>query len=116
MDYGQTAFCDVKVFNPVARCHLHHRLSDVLEKNENEKKREYNQRILQVKHESFTPLLFSYFGGMNRECSRFFSHTAERLVNRRKEPKSKISARIKARLNFALIRSMLQCLRGTKTP
>ena len=116
MDYGQTAFCDVKVFNPVARCHLHHRLSAVHKKNENEKKREYNQRILQVKHGSFTPLLFSCFGGMNRECSRFFSHTAERLVNRRKEPKSKISAWIKARLNFALIRSMLLCLHRTKTP
>ena len=52
---------------------------------------------------------------MSRECSCFFSHTAERLANRRKEPKSKISAWIKARLNFALIRSMLLCLRGRKT-
>ena len=38
------------------------------------------------------------------------------LANRRKEPKSKISAWIKARLNFALIRSMLLCLHGTWTP
>ena len=69
-----------------------------------------------MEHGSFTPLVFSYFGGMNRECSRFFLHTAERLATRRKEPKSKISAWIKARLNFALIRSMLLCLRGTRTP
>ena len=69
-----------------------------------------------MKHGSFTPLVFSCFGGMSRECSRFFSHAAERLANRRKEPKSKISAWIKARLNFALIRSMLLCLRGTRTP
>ena len=34
-------------------------------------------------------------------------YTAERLGNRRKEPKSKISGWIKARLNFALIRIML---------
>ena len=51
-----------------------------------------------------------------RECSRFFSHTAERFANRRKEPESKISAWIKARLNFALIRSILLYLRGTRTP
>ena len=113
---GQTAFCDVRVFNPLARCHLHHSLPAVHKKNENEKKREYNQRILQVEHGSFTPLVFSCFGGMSRECRCFFSHTAERLANRRKEPKSKISAWIKARLNFALIRSMLLCLRGTRTP
>ena len=29
---GQTAFCDVKVFNQVARCHLHHRLPAVHKK------------------------------------------------------------------------------------
>ena len=52
---------------------------------------------------------------MTRECSRFFSHIAEHLPNRRKEPKSKISAWIKARLNFSLIRSALLCLRGTST-
>ena len=92
MDYGQTAFCDVKVFNPVARCHLHHRLLAVHKKDENEKKREHNQRILQVEHGSFTSLVFSCFGGIGRECGRFFSHTAERLVNTGKEPKSKISA------------------------
>ena len=113
---GQTAFCDVRVFNPLARWHLHHSLPAVHKKNENEKKREYNQRILQVEHGSFTPLVFSCFGGMSRECRCFFSHTAERLANRRKEPKSKISAWIKARLNFALIWSMLLCLRGTRTP
>ena len=113
---GQTAFCDVRVSNPLVICHLHHSLPAVHKKNENENKREYNQRIIQVEHGSFTPLMFSCFGGMSRGCSRFFSHTAESLTNRRKEPKSKISAWIKARLNFALIRSMLLCLRGTRTP
>ena len=53
---------------------------------------------------------------MSRECSRFFWHTAERLPSRRKEPKSKISAWTKARLNFTLIPSMLLRLRGTRTP
>ena len=113
---GQMAFCDVRVFNPLARCHLHHSIPAVHKKNENEKKWEYNQQILQVEHRLFTPLVFSCFGELSRECSCFFSHTAERLANRRKEPKSKISAWIKARLNFALIRSMLLCLHRTKTP
>ena len=113
---GQTAFCDVRVFNPLARCHLHHSLSAVHKKNENEKERKYNQRILQVEHGSFTPIVFQCFGGMSWECSRFFLHTAERLANRGKQPKSKISAWIKARLNFALIRSMLLCLRETRIP
>ena len=85
---GQTTFCDMRVFNRLAICHLHHSLPAVHKKYENEKKRENNQRILQVEHGSFTPLMFSCFGGMSRGCSRFFSYTAERLNNRRKEPKS----------------------------
>ena len=108
-------FCDVRVFNPLVRCQ-HHSLPAVDKKTENEKKQEYNQRILQVEHRSFTPLAFSCFGGMSTECSCFFLHTAGRLANKRKEPKSKISAWIKATLNFALIWSMLLCLHETKTP
>ena len=53
--------------------------------------------MLQVDHGLFTPLVLSCFGGMSTECSRFLSHTTERLANRRKEPKSKISAWMKAR-------------------
>ena len=106
----QTVFCDIRVFNPLARC----------EKNEGEKKWEYIilsiiEQLLPVEHRSFTPLPFSCFGGVSRECSRFFSHTAERFPNRRKEPKNKIRTWKKARLNFALTRSMLLCLRGTRT-
>ena len=88
---GQMAFCDIRIFNPLARCHLHYSVPAVHKKNENEKK-QYNQWILQVECRSFILLIFSCFGGMSRECIRFFSHTAEHLANRRKEPKSKISA------------------------
>ena len=80
----QTAFCDVRVFDLLARCHLHDSLPAVHKKNENEMKQEYNQRTLQVKHGSFTPLVFSCFGGMSMECSRFFWHTNERLASRTK--------------------------------
>ena len=59
---GQTAFWEVKFFNPLSRCYLHHSLPAAHEKNENKKKREYNQRILQVEHRSSTPLVFSCFG------------------------------------------------------
>ena len=57
---GQKAFCDTKNFNPLARCHLHHSLPAVYKKNENEKKQEYNQQTLQVRHGSFTPLVFMF--------------------------------------------------------
>ena len=42
---GQRAFCDIRVFNPLARCHLHHSVPAVHKNHENKKKREYNQRM-----------------------------------------------------------------------
>ena len=110
---GLTAFCDVRVFNPLARCHLHHSLPAGHKSNENEKKRDYYQQIIRVEHESFIALVFMFWRNEQGMLSFLF---AEERKNRRKEPKSKISAWIKARLIFALIRSMLLCWPGTRTP
>ena len=66
-----------------------------------------------ILHTTCVFMLRKYDQGMQ---SSLFAYAAELLATRRKEPKSKISAWIKARLNFALIWSMLLCLRGTRTP
>ena len=89
---GQPTFCDVRVSKPLVLCHLRLSYPAIHKKNENEKKQEYNLWIFQVEHGSTTSLVFLCWNEMNRECRRFFSHTAERLVNRRKRLKSKISA------------------------
>ena len=57
---GQTAFCDVSVFNPVARFHLNHRLPTVQKEVENRNKREYDHQILQVEHGPFTNVAVSF--------------------------------------------------------
>ena len=56
------------VFNPLA---AHHRL------NENQKKREYGERVVNVEHGSFTPLVFSCLGGMSVECLNFYNRIAD---------------------------------------
>ena len=40
--------------------------------NEVEKKRKYNERVMQIEHGTFTPLVFSATGGMGREASKVF--------------------------------------------
>ena len=37
------------------------------------KKRQYNQRVIQVEHGSFTPLVFSAYGGTGQETHHFLS-------------------------------------------
>ena len=112
---GQMAYADVRVFNPLAKCHRNQTLQAVHRKNENEKKRTYNDRIINVDHGSFKPLVFSCYGGMSRECSSFYSHAAELISEKRKLPKSIVSCWLKTRLNFSLIRSCILCIRGTRS-
>ena len=112
---GQTAYGDVRVFNPLAKCYLNQSLQAGYKRNENEKKRSYNERIINIDHGSFTPLIFSCFGGMGRECSRYYSQIADLLAEKRNLPKSIISGWLRSRLNFSMLRSCLLCIRGTRS-
>ena len=112
---GQQAFFDVRVFNPFAKHYVNKSQAKSFELNENEKKRAYNTRIQEVEQGSFTPLVFSTSGGMSRECCKFYSRLAEMMSEKRNEQLSTVSAWIKTKINFSLIRSTLMCLRGTRT-
>ena len=76
-------FFDVRVFNPTAKRYTKKELSKSYEINEKEKKRRYNNRILEVEHGRFTPLVFSATGGMGREAKKFYSRLAEIIVEKR---------------------------------
>ena len=69
---GQKAFFDVRVFNPIAGRYRNQNASKACESNEKEKKRNYNSRILEVEHGSFTPIVFTAMGGMGRETKCFY--------------------------------------------
>ena len=56
---GQVAFFDVRVFNTTAKRYVNQELRKSFEVNIKEKKKQYNERILQVEHGIFTPLVMS---------------------------------------------------------
>ena len=62
----ERAFFDVRVFNPYAPSNKHSSFQACYKKHENIKKRAYDQRIRDVEHGTFTPLIFSCTGGMGR--------------------------------------------------
>ena len=100
---------------PLAKIPRHLTRQAAHRRNENEKKRNYNERIIIVDYGSFTLLVFSCYRGMSRECSRFYSHAAELIADKSKITKSVVSGWMKTRLNFSLIRSCLLCIRGTRS-
>ena len=66
--------------NPDARGYAKQKLSNTYQLNEKEKKCLLNERIMQVEHGTFTPLVMSETGGMGRESSKFYTRLSE-LIN-----------------------------------
>ena len=111
---GQRAYFDVRVFNPLARTYRDLSLSKVYERSEKEKKRSYNERILQIQHGSFTPLIFSTLGGMGRECSTFYSKLAEMVAEKKGTNKNETTTWLRTGLSFAILRATNICIRGSR--
>ena len=112
---GQRAYFDIRIFDPMAPSHRNQSLQYVHEKNENEKMRNYGDRIRKVEHGSFTPLVFTTSGGMSHQTKIFFNRVAELMAEKKREPKGFFTAWFRTRLSFSLVRSALLCLRGTRS-
>ena len=97
---GQNAFFDVRMTNTNANSQKHMTTDKVLLKHEQEKKRQYNRRIMNVEHGTFTPLVFSVCGAMGTECSAFHKHIAQKISERTGERYEKIIGFIRCKLSF----------------
>ena len=113
---GQNSFFDVRVTNADAASQRNSTVKSVLKKHEQEKKREYNQRVMQVEQGTFTPLVFTVAGSMGPECSIFHKNLAEKLSNKTGEQYTHIMNYIRCKISFLTIRSALLCLRGSRGP
>ena len=111
---NQRAFFDVRVFDPSAQRYRGQTLAQAYLTNEKEKKRSYNERVLQVENGTFTPLVFSVHGGMGQECMAFFKRLSSLISEKRNENLASVSSWIRTRISFALLRSALMCLRGSR--
>ena len=62
---GQNAFFDIWVFDPNALRYFIQSVPKSYSSNEKEKKRHYNDRVLEVENGSFTPIVFPIHGGIS---------------------------------------------------
>ena len=86
----------------------------MLLRHEKEKKREYNRQITNIEHDTFTPLVFSVSGVLNKERSMFHKHLAKKC-KKNHESYEKIITIIRCKLYFIILRSALLCIRGSQS-
>lgn len=79
----EKAFLDVRVFNPSAQSNRHGPLASVYRRHEQEKRRQYEQRVQEVEHSTFTPLVMSSTGGMGRAATTFYKRLASMISDKR---------------------------------
>ena len=110
----QKAFFDVRVFYPHSPSYRGLTLDQLFKRHEDEKKREYLERVLEVEHGTFTPLVFSSTGGASKESARVLKMLAEKLSDKTGTDYSKTIQFLRVNISFILLRSALTCLRGTR--
>ena len=100
--------------NPLAKSNSHS-ISSSYRKHENIKRRAYGQRIREIEHGCFTPLVLSLTGGMGPAASVCYKRLASMLAQKRDQEYSSTMAWLRCSLNFALLRSSIQCIRGARS-
>ena len=75
-DRQQSAFFDIRVFNPLAPSNCRRTLASFYRRHEREKRRSYDQRVREIEHGTFTPLVFSAAGGMGNAATIMFRRLA----------------------------------------
>jgi hypothetical protein len=66
---SERTYFDVRVFNPYAPSNRHQTQSAAFRKHEKMKRRAYEQRVRDVEHSSFVPLILSLNGGLGNGTS-----------------------------------------------
>ena len=67
----ERTFLDVRIVHPNAPSYADKSMDKIFEKHEKEKKRDYNERVIQVEKGLFTPIVMSTFGGMGVKAKKF---------------------------------------------
>ena len=111
----ERTFFDVRVFNPFAKSNMDTPLATTYRRHENDKRREYEQRVIQVEHSSFVPLVFSATWYVKIHFQLLPSPGSETVHEAGQTLVCDTRSSIRCRLSFALLRAAIMCIRGVRS-
>ena len=111
----ERTYFDVRVFNHHAPSNRQADPSVSYRRHEKEKKRAYEQRIINVEHSSFTPLVMSASGGLGQAAASTYKRLASLLATKWNQPYSSTLSWLRCKLSFSLLRSSIQSIRGSRS-
>ncbi len=108
------ALFDVRVVDTDAPSYSNRTPKDVLQTAEREKKAKYS-KACEERHALFTPFCCSVDGMLGGEADSFLNVIGERLSSKWDQGYGEVMGCIRARLSFAILRSTMLCLRGSRS-
>ena len=115
--FGSTferTFFDVRVLHPNAPSYKDTSPAALYNNHEKEKMSKYASRILAVDKGSFTPLIYTTFGGWGPQATAYHKKLTSLLAKKRNEEYSHVMNYIRTRIRFSLLRSVLVAVRGER--
>ena len=102
-------------FTPMLLATIQGRLLTVCKRHEDEKMRTYGQRIPDIEHGVFTPLVFSTTSGLGRKTQTFYKHLADKLASKHSVDYCTLMGWLRCKISFAILRSAVLCIRGSRS-
>ena len=66
------------------------------------------------KKRSFTPLIFTTYGGMGPECAKYHKKVAQLISKKRNESYADVMNVIRTKIRFSILKSTLEVVRGVR--
>ena len=104
---GQIVVFEIRVFYSNTTRYANQNLQQCYASNENEKKRKYNNRVINVGQGCFTSLVFSVNGSMGCKCKKFYSVLAGMITIKRRQEYCIAISWLRRKISFSLMSSIL---------
>ena len=111
----QTTFFDVRVINSHAPSNCSSSSDVCYRRHKRDKRRSYEQRILEVEHETPTPLVLSSSGGWGLSATVAFKRLASLISEKYGQSYSSTISWFRCRISHSLIDSAVACLRAPRS-
>ena len=105
----------MRITNPDTASQRGKSIDAILKSHEQEKKRQYNARVMEVEHSTFTPIVLTTKGVMGKECQIFHKSLAEKLSLKTGDRYEEVTRLIRVKLSFIVLKAALLCIRGSQS-
>ena len=96
----KTALFDLRVTHVNSKCQQTKKASEVFKEHEDEKKRKYQQQVLDVEMGSFTPVVFGTNDGMGNGSQRFLMYLADKIAQKDTELYNTVIAWLRTQISI----------------